>query len=193
MATLEQVEKLREKANVSYDDAKAALDATNGDILEALIYLEKQGKVNPPAGGGYYSSEKPVNPAQNPQSYGQNQGYGYGQNKTYYNPSQNYNDGETFTSVLKKIGRTCLKIIQKGNVNNFEVLKGNESKAVFPITVLVLLLIFAFWITVPLLIVGLFFGFRYRFAGPDCKENTVNDVMDSAANAAENLKNSMNK
>jgi hypothetical protein len=194
MATLEQVEKLREKANVSYDDAKAALDATNGDILEALIYLEKQGKVNPPAGGGYYSSERPSNSAQqNPQGYGQSYGQGCCQNKNYYNPTQKYNDGETFGSVMKKIGRTCLKIIQKGNTNNFEVLKGGESKAVFPITVLVLLIVFAFWITVPLIIVGLFFGFRYRFVGPDCKANSVNDVMDSAANAAENLKNTINK
>lgn len=56
MITLEQVEKLREKANVSYDEAKAALEAANGDMLEALINLEKQGKVVPPEGGGYYRS-----------------------------------------------------------------------------------------------------------------------------------------
>ncbi len=57
MATLEQVEKLREKANVSFEEAKAALDACNGDLLDALIYLEKQGRVNAPTGGGYYSSQ----------------------------------------------------------------------------------------------------------------------------------------
>ncbi len=193
MTTLEQVEKLREKANVSYDDAKAALDATNGDILEALIYLEKQGKVNAPAGGGYYSSERPQNPAQNPQGYGQSCGQGYGQNYNYYNANQKNGGGETFTSILKKIGKVCLTIIQKGNTNNFEVLKGNESKALFPVTVLVLLVIFAFWITIPLIIVGLFFGFRYRFVGPDFTGNSVNGMMDSAADAAENLKNSINK
>lgn len=58
MTTLEQVEKLRAMANVSYDEAKAALDATNGDLLEAIILLEKQGKVATPSGGGYYSSQK---------------------------------------------------------------------------------------------------------------------------------------
>ena len=55
MITLEQVEKLREKANVSYDEAKAALEAANGDMLEALINLEKQGG-GASEGGGYYRS-----------------------------------------------------------------------------------------------------------------------------------------
>lgn len=41
MITLEQVEKLREKANISYDDAKAALEATNG-ILIPLRYLRME-------------------------------------------------------------------------------------------------------------------------------------------------------
>ena len=42
--TLEQVEKLRAHANVSYEDARAALEATGGDMLEAIIRLEKEGK-----------------------------------------------------------------------------------------------------------------------------------------------------
>jgi hypothetical protein len=55
MVTMEMVEKLRERAGVSYEDAKAALDASGGDMLDAIIYLEKQGKATPPA-GGFYSS-----------------------------------------------------------------------------------------------------------------------------------------
>ena len=33
MVTLEQVEKLRQYASISYEEAKAALEETNGDIL----------------------------------------------------------------------------------------------------------------------------------------------------------------
>ena len=55
MATIEQVEKLRSKANVSYEEAKNALEACGDDILEAMIYLEKQGKVQPPPTEGSYS------------------------------------------------------------------------------------------------------------------------------------------
>jgi hypothetical protein len=181
MTTLEQVEKLREKANVSYDEAKEALDATNGDMLEAIIYLEKKGKVNAPAGGGYYSSEKPTN--ENTPSYNE---------RHWENHNRSYSSGESFTSLMKKFGLFCLKIIRKGNSNSFEVCKGGESKASIPVTVLVLLLIFAFWVIIPLIIVGLFFDLRYRFVGPDFTGNTVNHAMDSVADAAENLKNSVN-
>ena len=44
MDTFEKVEKLREKANVTFEEAKAALDEANGDLLDAMILLEKQGK-----------------------------------------------------------------------------------------------------------------------------------------------------
>ena len=40
MDNLEKVEKLREKTGVSYEEAKAALEATNYDVLDAIIYLE---------------------------------------------------------------------------------------------------------------------------------------------------------
>ena len=45
---LEQIERLRERAKVTYDEAKHAYEAAGGDLLEALILLEKQGKVKPP-------------------------------------------------------------------------------------------------------------------------------------------------
>lgn len=44
--TLEQIDFLRERANVSYREAKEALEETGGDIVEALVMLEKQNKVS---------------------------------------------------------------------------------------------------------------------------------------------------
>ena len=180
MTTLEQVEKLRAMANVSYDEAKTALDAANGDLLEAIIYLEKQGKVNAPSGGGYYSSEKTADAS------------ALGYKKNCWEKQNNCHGGETFTSLIKKFGSFCTKMFRKGNKNYFEVLKGEESKASIPVTALALLLIFAFGVIIPLIIIGLFFGLRYRFNGPDFLGKTVNDAMDSAADAAENLKKSIN-
>ena len=157
MTTLEQVEKLRTMANISYNEAKTALDATNGDLLEAIIYLEKQGKVNARSRGCYSNSDC----------------------------------GKNFSSHMKNLGGFCSKLIRKGNTNSFEVLKGEESKASAPVTGFALMLIIVPWITIPLIIIGLFFGFRYRFSGPDFSGSTVNDAMDSAADAAVNLKKSM--
>lgn len=180
MTTLEQVEKLCAMANISYEEAKAALDAANGDLLDAIIYLEKQGKIHAPTGGGYYNSEKIIDTPT--VTY---------QDNYWEKHDRNANKANSFMAFLKKAGEFCLNIIRKGNVNTFEVLKGEEVKASFPINVLALLLIFTFWVTIPLIIIGLFFGLRYRFVGPEFKNKTINDAMDSAAEAAENLKKSM--
>ena len=55
MTELEKVEKLREKADVTFAEAKEALDNSGGDVLDALIWLEKNGKATVPAGGGFFS------------------------------------------------------------------------------------------------------------------------------------------
>lgn len=38
--TLEQVDKVRERCNVSYAEAKEALEISNGNVLDAIIYIE---------------------------------------------------------------------------------------------------------------------------------------------------------
>ncbi len=40
--TLEKVDLVRERTGVSYSKAKEALEAANGDVLEAIIYLENK-------------------------------------------------------------------------------------------------------------------------------------------------------
>lgn len=182
MTTIEQVEKLCTMANISYEEAKAALDAANGDLLEAIIYLEKQGKIKAPtAGGGYYSSENIIDAGER----------AYKDNSWEKRHHHCHKGKGSFISFLKKIGEFGLKLIRKGNANFFEVLKGEEIKASFPVTVLALLLFFAFWVTIPLAIIGLFFGLRYRFVGTDFNCSSVNQAMNSAANAAVDLKKSM--
>lgn len=45
--TLEKVDMVRERTDVSYEKAKQALEVSEGDVLEALIYIEKnQGILN---------------------------------------------------------------------------------------------------------------------------------------------------
>jgi hypothetical protein len=171
MASFDSVEKLRERANVSYEDARGALDASGDDLLEALILLEKQGKVAPPAGGGTYSSQ------QAPEAPKHKNG-----------GKQAEERGESFTDMLNRFGNWFAGVIQAGCVNQFEVTRNGKRMVSVPVIVLVLLIIFAFWVTLPLLVVGLFCGCRYTFSGNDVKGINVNGVMDSAANAAEGLK-----
>jgi len=179
MVTLEQVEKLREHANISYDEAKAALENANGDILQAIIDLEKQGKVTPPQGGGQYNSGsiEVTNNAQKEQQQ-------YGNENTKHSSSEK----SAFSRHMGRFFRWMGEVIHKGNVNALIVEKNGTSIMRLPITVLVVLLICAFWIVVPLLIVGLFFDFRYYFQGPNIKGTAVNDAMGTVANAAEDIK-----
>lgn len=46
MITMEMVDELRKRTGSTYEEAKAALEANNGDLLESIIYLEKQGKMH---------------------------------------------------------------------------------------------------------------------------------------------------
>lgn len=176
MVTLDQVEKLREKANISYDEAKAALEKTNGDILEAIIDLERQNRIQVPKGGGYYnSSNKQQNSEEN---FYEKKSKGENKKK----------DGISFGELVGRILKWCGKLISRGNRNSFEVIKDGSHIMSVPVTVLALLLIFAFWVTLPVIIIGLFFGYRYMFNGPDLGRENVNSALDSVAKAADNFK-----
>ncbi|MGF7060187.1 DUF4342 domain-containing protein [Brassicibacter mesophilus] len=48
--TLEQIDLLKKRANVGYREAKEALEKCNGDIVEALAYLEEQNRIKPEGG-----------------------------------------------------------------------------------------------------------------------------------------------
>ena len=162
MDHFEMVEKLRAKANVSYEEAKAALEASDWDMLDALVLLESEGKVkDAPENKEYTTQEK----------------------KEY---SWNTGSGEvkvTFSSALSKLWDWVKKLFQKGNANQFVITRRNDELIAMPITVLALLLI-CFWpFSLVILFVGLFLGARYSFRGPDINTN-VNDFMNKAQDKA---------
>ena len=175
MTELEKVEKLREKANVSFAEAKEALLNANGDILDALIYLEQQGKTAIPAGGGYYNGAG---------TYTEDQQYSTG------GQGGAERRGETFSEMLKRFGRFCLMLLNTGNTNFLDATKGEALMFSLPVTAVVVLILFFFWVTIPLFIISLFFGFRYHFRGVDLGRDSVNSVMDGAANVVDDVKKS---
>ena len=175
MTELEKAEKLREKANVSFAEAKEALEKTGGDILDALIYLEKSGKVTEPAGGGFYSGADIPPQSKNTVPH----------NNT--NKSQSGGSGEEFADLMKRLGAFCLKMFNKGLNNHLEATKGEQHLFSCPVLIVILLVAF-FWITIPLFVISLFCGFRYRFTGSDLGRDSVNSVMDGATNVVNDVK-----
>ena len=167
MDHFEMVEKLRAKANVSYEEAKAALEASDWDILDALVLLESEGKVKDSEPAKEYTTQEKAD-------------------ETWTKSTVNTNGG--FSDGLEKMWDWVKQAFQKGNHNQFVINRRGDELIAMPITVMALLMI-CFWpFSMIVLFVGLFLGCRYSFRGPDVA-NKVNDVMgraqEKAANAVE--------
>ena len=169
MERIEMVEKLMSKANVGYEEAQQALESTNWDLLDAMVYLERQGKVK--------TSQE---------------------NKSILLEKESSEDKKEKKQrgVGAMFGRVCRfikKHNKKGNENYFEINKEGEKPIKISLTISTLLLIIAFWPVVVLLVVGLFLGYKYSLTGPDIKCDTVNDILGKASSSAEDIKNDFNK
>ena len=90
--------------------------------------------------------------------------------------------------MVNGLGDLLRSAINLGNRNRFEVRRGDETVLEMPVLVLVLLMLFAFWVCLPLLVIGLFAGFRYSFSGNELGRDSVNSAMDKAAAMAEKVK-----
>ena len=177
MDNFEKVEKLRQHANVSYEEAKEALERSDWDILDAMIYLEKTGKVKEDDKADYSTKNERCD--------------------WDLKEDKNCKDKGGIADLLKRFGKWCIKIIDKGNRNNFCIERDNKEILKVPVTVLVIATFFAFWVIVPLLIIGLFCRMKYYFQGPDMQTETVelviNKAMDNASSTAENIKSEFNQ
>ncbi len=148
MNMFEKVEKLREKADVTYEEARDALEKTNGDILEAMILLEKDGKAKNP-GSTAYSTE-----------YERSEEKEEDKNGKERKKKEKKDSGEGFVEKMKNLFRK--------SVTNYLVIKSKDGTAArIPLLVAALVLIFAWYISVIAIIVSLFFGCKYSFEGED--------------------------
>lgn len=157
----EMVEKLREKTKVTYEEAKAALEACDWDVLDALVLLENEGKVKQEEEAHYTTQEK--------------------QTASAKTASHAHVNGA-------KIRRTVTNVVNRTNKNFFVVNRKDEEILRLPLTAFILLLVFLFHISLILLVVGLFCGARYSFKGDLFAKDTVNSVMDKAADKVDDFK-----
>ena len=61
--TLEKIDLLRKRADVSYQEAKQALEETDGTVVEALAYLEEKERIRPEkesCGRSFWNNTKSV-------------------------------------------------------------------------------------------------------------------------------------
>ncbi|MCL2368875.1 MAG: DUF4342 domain-containing protein, partial [Oscillospiraceae bacterium] len=136
-----------------------------------IVLLEQQGKVRDSA----YSTKREAPPKSE------------GKEKKKKEKKQESSD--TFDRFIAWVGR----MVHRGNTNSLHVMQHGEKKLSLPITAVVLLLVFLFYFTVPLLIISLFFGFHYKFVGPDLGRDNINDAMKKASDAAQSIKEDLEK
>lgn len=177
MDKLEKVEKLREKTGVSYEDARNALEACDYDLLDAIIYLEKLDKVKAPevdsfVTGGDQQSSTEFEQAQ----------------QTYTNDCNKV----TFGQMMDRFFKWCGKILKKSVDSTFIVERRGQTMINVPVLVLVIALILAFWVVLPLLVVGLFCECRYHFEGIGDINVNLNNACDKVADSVDNLKSDVN-
>ena len=173
--TLEQVERLREKASVSYGQAKQALEYSGGNLLDALIYLEEKGII-PREEGAYFSTKGETPPPPEPEE------------PPAAREQKGKKSGVGVVPVRRGSFKRLFSTLRRWLVDNeLEIWRKDKPITALPVLILILLVVFAYYVTIPLLVLGLFLGFRYRFSGPDLEREDLNHVMGSVADTAADL------
>ena len=166
MTNFEMVELLRQKADITYEEAKTALELANWDLLDAMLVLEREGKVSG-KGGSYSTRDEEV------------------QDEV---KEKKHNGGEGLRGTLRWLGKAMAKLIRIGNENFLVVARKGQELFALPMTVCVVLLMCSVGTVLFALAVGLFCGLRYSFRGPNLGKESINSAMDRAAEAAETVK-----
>ncbi len=168
MEMMEKVERLREKANVTYEEAKAALEQTGGDLLDAMVLLERQGKVKEPAQSTFSTD--------------------YEEQTEYVKVRDKVEEQEkSAPSFGRTVGRLFRGFIRFIRNTTFIVTKGEEAVFTMPTIVFVLLLFFFWEILAPVMIIALFFGIRYSFEGEEEAEK-ANSILNKAGDFAQDVR-----
>lgn len=171
---LKLVEKLREKAGITYEDAKRVLEINNWDILDAILYLEKQGKVKNPSVSIFYTNEyKESYEEENTES-----------NFEEVKKERNYKCNNTFEGIFEVI---CKAIDTCNNI--FIEIKGkNNFFLKFPLTVVIILLIFGFWLLIPLVVIGLFLDIEFSVESKKINTDKINDILSKISKEVQKIK-----
>ena len=167
----EMIEVLMEKAKISHEEAQEALENCHWDLLDAIVYLERKGKIENNATTTIIEMEVKD------------------KRKEKKEESKKCDDkfggiGEVVGKIFKFIG----KIIKKGNENYFEVRKDNEKPIRVSITISVLILIFLTIPTIVLLVIGLFCGYKYSIIGSSMNYEGVNNIFEEVSKSADTIK-----
>ncbi|MDN5353234.1 MAG: hypothetical protein PWQ12_2155 [Clostridiales bacterium] len=135
---LEKIDLLMERANISYKEAKEALELHDGDMVEALIYLESS-------------------------------------NKTTQNVKQRYaraqKDHQAHADKAKKV-------FDKLQQTRFVIRKKDHRIVDLPLFIAIILVLVALPVSLFILLLPYFFGYKISLFGPDGKKMSPEEAFD---------------
>ena len=161
MDHLEMVEKLRAKANVSYEEARDALEACDWDLLDALLMLESEGRLNEEKQAEYTTRPKTE---EKPRAERKKRGEG----------------------VISQLVRGVGRVVRKCNAVTVQIKKNGETRMELSLTVVILLVAFMFWWVIVAALISMIFGYRYAVKGLRIDDD-VNQAMDKAGDFVNNV------
>lgn len=162
----EIIEILRAKANVNREEAIEALEKSNWDVLDAILYLERKGSIR-------NSKVTTIIEVQ------------------AKNERQDENKEEKFGGIGEIIGRLFKfagKVLKKAQSSHLEIRKENKKPIRISLLISGILSIFLFVPSIILLILGVFCGYKYSISGIGDSEKDVNDIFDEISKSASNIK-----
>lgn len=173
------VDKLKDKANISYEEAKTILEENNWDILDSMIYLEEIGRVKKPSVSVFYTNDYKES---------------YEERTEIVNITDN-KKGEKSRGKnnFEGIFETVCKYIDSCNNILIEIIRKNTVILRIPLTVVILLLLFTFWITIPLIIVGLFFDIEFYISAKKVNADKINKVLSEISKNIKDVKEKIKK
>ena len=171
MDNFEKVEKLVAKANVSYEEAKKALDEANGDMLDAMIILEKQGKVNGPQQSIYTTNPSTAT--------------GYSDVPAAVEKSEKAESKGFFKTIGDGIKRAFNYTVD----NRLRITRKGSLVMDIPLWLAIILMLCAWHLLLVVIVVSLFLDCRYSIQGKD-DAKSVNDILNQASDLAGKAKES---
>ena len=176
MEKLDKVERLRERANVTYEEAREALEQSGEDLLDAMVWLERQGKVKTPQQSSYSTS--------------------YEEQKEYVRVVDKVEEQkQSAPSFGKSIGRAVRTLMHFVFHTSFHITRKKKILFTMPSWVFAFILLGAWKGVIPVMAVAMMFGVRYSFEGEENSpaSEAANDFLNKAGSFADGVQSELNR
>ena len=175
MDKLEKIERLRERANVTYEEAKDVLELAGEDVLDAMILLEKQGKVKKPQQSTYSTS--------------------YEQQDDYIRVKDKVEEqrlaAPSFGKTIGRVARIAFRFVTH---SFFHITRKGTNIITVPSWVMALVVILSWRVAIPAFLISLLFGIRYSFEGRDGERTDfANRFLNRAGKFADDVQSGLHR